>query len=272
MQKLARLHLSIIVFAFGLQLAWTQNANAGTDILSRRTEVFNPSAETPDLKASGFTELKKRVHFSGTRPKEDVWLTDTRFSITSRSRQFIESTAIVQWIRGCLFNSTARHGVVSKSIEIYRLHFGHEIPFQHRTWQIDSDIVDPVYTAHAKYGRFALLRWNLNPDSLDPETSTWYFQKPPTHGSVFATDLPGGAFLVSGSGIGEGAAVNASLELQTCLFKTQDLPLMSDPDGLHVDRSRAIWCTSWDHKFVWDFNRGRMTRPKRIDPICGVSP
>lgn len=143
---------------------------------------------------------------------------------------------------------------MTKTLSISRNHFGQNVPFQHREWEVDTDSSDPIYTNYETFGRHALLRWNRDPKSLDAETSKFYGQVKPPHGSVFATDLPGSGFLTSGSG-----------------FKTADLSLTTDKTGSNIDQAKAIRCVTWSHQFVWDFARGRMTTPAKLDSFCNAT-
>jgi hypothetical protein len=238
------------------------------EIISQRETTQEPrSSSEPRIV---FVEMKKKVKLSGLPDNQANWLTDTRFAYDAGSPENIETFAVVQWIRGCMFHAEAKNGKVSKTLSIYRNHFGENVPFQHRTWEIDSDSNDPIYTAYEDFGRFALLRWNKDPKSLDAETSSYYGQKKPPHGAVFATDLPGSGFLIEGSGKGSGSSQNASLEFRTCLFPTALLPQKTDRAGTGIDPSQAIFCQSWDHKFIWDFKKARMTSPTGFDPVCEV--
>jgi hypothetical protein len=235
--------------------------NAKVTTISSRTES-SPSEQ------ARFVEMKKEVVLPRAPKTEISYLTDTRFAYTAPSPALIESLAVVQWIRGCLFESEFKGGHIEKHLNIVRQHFGKVVVFRHPHWQIDSDSTDPIYSSDLLGGSFALLRWNSDPYSLDPETATLYGQAKPPHGSVFVTELPGSAFLASGSGNKAGQAQNTSLEFQTCLFRTVDLPATTTPDGDGVDQSKALWCVSWDHKFVWNFKTAQMDRPPQIDPVC----
>ncbi len=235
-------------------------------LVSERTETF--PAGSPDQPRIIFQELKKKVDLTGLPKNQSNYLTDTRFFYDAETPDRIEDFAIVQWIKGCMFHSKAQNGKVTRSRSISRNHFGQNVPFQHRDWEIDSDSADPIYTNYETFGRHALLRWIKDPKSLDAETTKYYGQEKPTHGAVFATDLPGTGFLIMGSGKGEGEAQNASLEFRTCLFKKIDLPTSTTKSGANIDASRAIRCVAWSHQFVWNFAKGRMTEPKVIDPFC----
>lgn len=219
-----------------------------------------------------FVEMKKRVVLPGA-PKTDAnWMTDTRFAYDAGATSSIEDYAVIQWIRGCMYQSEYKGGKVVKTLPYSRIHFGNTVVFQHKQWELDSDNTDPVYSSDTEYGRFALLRWNTDPKSFDPETATYYAKAKPPHGSVFVTDLPGSAFLTQGTGVKNGIAQNSSLEFLTCLFHANDVPAVSTPSGAGLDQSRALWCVKWDHKFAWDFTTGQMTQPSQVDPVCQLQP
>lgn len=253
---------SVLILVSFLLLA-SSPASAGVTVVSTRTETSKAHNAT-------FIEMKKEVVLPGAPKTEISYLTDTRFGYRVPTPQKIESLAIVQWIRGCIFDSEFSGGQVTKTLNHVRKHFGKIVPFQHQTWQIDSDITDPLYSADETYGRFALLRWNKDGSILDAEKATYYLKAKPPHGSVFVTDLPSSGFLASGSGLKDGTAQNTSLQFITCLFNVGDLPRTTTPEGAGIERAKALWCVNWDHQFIWNFNYGRMTSPNVIDEVCEV--
>ncbi len=234
-----------------LVLTASLTAHAGVTTVSTRVESQG---------SAKFIEYKKEVVLPGAKPNEISYLTDTRMIVDAKSPDKIEDTAVVQWIRGCVFSSDATG---RKTLDVSRQHFGRIKTFKHPTWEIDSDSTDPIYSSYAPHGRFALLRWNQNPKSSDAETATYYAAKRPPHGVTFVTDLPASAFASKFND-----AQNVSLEFRTCLFKTSDLPATTSPDGANLPEQSAIWCVSWDHKFVYDFKSQTMTKPSQIDAIC----
>jgi hypothetical protein len=235
-------------------------------------KVTTISTRTETQGFARFVEMKKEVTLPKAPATDITYLTDIRFAYSVASPAQIEDYAVVQWIHGCMFESEfksgRKNGTVEKRLSVDRLYFGNMITFKHATWQIDSDSNDPIYSSYSRKGRFALLRWNKDPSSLNAETSTYYMKAKPSHGSVFVSDSPGPAFLESGTGKRDGKAQNASLEFRTCLFRFSDIPSLTTPSGDNIDRSKALWCVSWDQKFSWDFSLGKMTRPSQIDPIC----
>jgi hypothetical protein len=257
-----------MLFALILLLPTAHAASLST-ILSERT--LEKNFPGPDLVTGKFIEYKKRVDLPNTPKKQASFMTDVRFAYSVSDSALIEKYAVIQWIRGCMFHSRKSSGRIEKTLTIYRRHFDEDKVFDHRVWEIDSDTHDPIYTSDARYGRHALLRWNSNPQSLDPETATFYARAHPPHGSVFATDLPGLGALNGGDGKTEGSATNSSLQFRTCLFNFSDLPETTTTNGDGIDTSRALWCVDWSNQFVWDYALGKMTQPKTIDAVCGVA-
>ena len=250
-----------------LQLVGTSSYSQ-VKTLSLKQQEFTPS-EPSDLKRFALIEMKKSLLLSGNKPEYSQLMTDVRVIIETDSVQTIENYAIVQFIRGCQFSSYLENGHTYKTLDISRHHFAKVTSFQHRQWEIDNDEVDPIYTSDALYGRFALLRWNHNPESFDAENTIFYGVKKPPHSVVFTTDLPGSAHLSPFGG--NLHARNSSLEFQTCLFKTSDLPLTTTPEGRGVDLDQAIACFQWDHKFVYNYNSKSFISGGPIDPICDVN-
>lgn len=249
---------------------------AAVSVISTRAEIRPPdpgcqTRQTCDLQDVRFVEIKKRFSFANEPAKYASYMTDTRFAYTVTDPNQIEKYGVVQFIRGCMFDSYNIKGKVNKLLTINRTHFGEQKTFQHREWEVDSDSSDPIYTFYEGIGRFALLRWNQDGKSLNPETATWYANARPPHGAVFATDLPGSAALSPDSSPTDSHARNVSLEFKTCLFRLQDLPETTTPVGAGVALNKAVWCVNWNHRFVYDFKAKKMTTPSSIDPVCEVS-
>lgn len=238
-------------------------AQAGTVIL-RHQKIELPIENAGPLKEFYLqVETKKTtLRFSPT----PSFSTDARFVYRTNRVDEVKDYGIVQWIRGCQYSSTFDGKNVHKIINISRHYFSSMIDFKHAKWSIDSDNDDPVY-ANWKDDRHGLLRWNNNPASLDPGTATYVFNAEPPHPKVFATDLPG-SFTTSINGNGKLEAKNSSLEFETCLFKMEDLPLTSNPDGSGINKSDAVSCLKWESKFVYDFQKKNYKMDGPIDPFC----
>ena len=129
-----------------------------------------------------------------------------------------QNYGFVQYIRGCIFDSTEIDGKIEYRTNVSRTFFGETISFKHKTWQIDSIDIDPMYAnitddwigkvpfdnRHARYN------WADNGDFIED-----WDHKIGSSGAgstrIFRTDRPGTAFL---SGVN---ARNLSLEFSTCI-------------------------------------------------------
>jgi hypothetical protein len=222
-----------------------------------------------DLKSVTLVERKIKVLLADERADFASYMTDMRFVVEVAKPANIPNYGVVQFMRGCMYESELLpNGTETRDFTYVHKHFGSYKLIKHDDWVIDSSHADPLSSSFENYGRFDLYKWNTNPKNLDADNATWYFDAKPTHGTVFKADL------VANTGLIEGAvnpnARNSSLDLETCIFKIADLPLTSDETGAGVDKSKALWCASWDHKFHYDFATSTVIQDKTIDPFCAT--
>ena len=160
----------------------------------------------------------------------------------------IEKYAIVQFTKGCVFDSSKNgDGKINRNLGYVLRSFGETIPFCFPRWVIDSQDTDPAYNSDPEYGRFYLLRWN-KPGSYDRRTQKFYGAEKPKIPVVYMTDYPAGAF-VSGTGV-----KNAALEFKTCIYKSSDVPTKTRRDDIHF--AKPITCFEWQNVYVYDFSNG----------------
>lgn len=220
------------------------------------------------LKGAQLIERKIKVLLPDEPPEKVTVMTDMRMILNFDSTESIEKFGVVQFIRGCMYESTLNmDGSTSYSFSAAHKNFG-----QYKLIKYSSDIVDavgtdPVSSAWDGRGRFDLYRWNKDPKSTDPENDNWYAFGKPAHGTVYLSDL------VSYTGLKDQTPIsarNSSIEMNTCIFKISDLPKTSDPTGTGIDRSKAIWCANWDHRFRYDFGAGEIVPESVISPSCSL--
>ena len=241
-------------------------AQAKITIISEKSQEYRPTGES-SLIEFRLLEMKKKVEIVGLPPEAAAYQTDVRAVYSTREIKQIEDYAIVQFIKGCQFESEWDGHELKKTLTVYRNHFGKNVVFHHPSWVVDSDNADPVYSSFADLGRFAGLRWNTDAKSLDPGTAHYYADRKPEVSTVFVTDLPGSAMILSQED-GIVVAKNITLEFQTCLFRTSDVPKVSTPQGEGIDKQRALSCMGWTHGFVFDPGVGAIVPSSGIDPIC----
>jgi hypothetical protein len=208
----------------------------------------------PDCRSTGTCDLKR---FTLATSVYEVWFSDDPLYPTygngvimeyeTASVEALEKYAIVQFKKGCVFDSSKdgkgkinRNGYVVAS-------FGKNLPFCFPRWVIDSHDTDPAYNSDPEYGRFYLLRWN-KPGSYDHRTHKFYGVEKPKIPVVYMADYPAGAF-VTGTGI-----KNVALEFKTCIYKASDVPAETRRDDIAF--ARPLSCFDWQNVYVYDLGKG----------------
>lgn len=189
---------------------------------------------------------------------------------TTRDLASLTNFALVQYIRGCVWNETRnRDGTIASHYEVFRRHFGQNIVFFHRDWEIDSANTDPAYGSisieapdlDAKMRRFALTQWRDIDDESFPEiVEHLYAESLPPTPTLFVTDYPtGGSYF-------HGSVYNASLEFRMCLYRERDVPSVMQP-GEKI-AAEPIACFEWEkkHRYVW--TTGEFVDFQEMAPEC----
>ena len=210
----------------------------------------------PNCRATGTCDLRR---FTLTTFVHEVWFSDDPINPTyangvimeyeTDSVDAIENYAIVQFIKGCVFNSAKNsEGKIKRNVGYTVPNFGEDIPYCFPKWVIDSQDTDPAYNSDPEYGRFYLLRWN-RPGSYDNRTQKYYGAEKPKVPVVYMTDYPAGAF-ITGTGI-----KNAALEFSTCIYKSSDVPAQTLRDDIHF--AKPLACFEWQNIYVYDFAQAK---------------
>lgn len=182
--------------------------------------------------------------------------TDIKMSFKTKSSADLEKYAIVQFIKGCKFNSYKKpDGSIEKYFGIKRDFFGIKDVFDHPEWVIDSIDTDPMYNNHTKDKRHAYYRWTKNGKEV------YFFQEKPKANELYVTDLPGTVNMEDPNGI----ASNISLKFKTCLYKTSDIPLEARPDDKIPG---AIKCFDWASSYIYNHRTKKYESPSEIDSFC----
>lgn len=159
----------------------------------------------------------------------------------------IEKYAVVQFIRGCVFDNTKNaSGEIKEAGGIDIMHFGEWKKFCFRSWMPDSFDKDPVYNSTPDDGRFYFLRWNSVKGLHKFDTENYYGFKRPKYPVVYLSDTPAAAFRATNS------ARNVSLEFKTCVYRAKDVPNEVEADNINF--AEPIKCFNWksSHIYNWD--------------------
>jgi hypothetical protein len=239
--------------------------------LSKTVQVFlNPDCrltDTCDLKRFTLTTSVYEVWFSDD-PKYPTYGNGAIMEYETDSVDALEKYAIVQFVKGCVFDSSRnRDGKITRMVSYTVPSFGENVPFCFPDWVIDSQDTDPAYNSDPEYGRFYLLRWN-KPGSYEYSNNKFYGAEKPKIPIVYMTDYPAGAF-VTGTGV-----KNSALEFNTCIYKASDVPAETRRDD--IDFAKPLHCFEWQNVYVYDFDQGRFEAnladvPRPGEPSIRVS-
>jgi hypothetical protein len=238
--------------------------------ISKTEQVFlNPDCESTDT-----CDLKR---FTLTTSVYEIWFSDDPIYPTygngaimeyeTDSVAALEKYAIVQFVKGCVFDSSKNgERKINRNISYIITSFGESIPFCFPEWVIDSQDTDPAYNSDPEYGRFYLLRWN-KPGSYEYPNHKYYGAEKPKIPIVYMADYPAGAF-VTGSGV-----KNAALEFKTCMYKASDVPTETRRDNINF--AKPLACFEWQNVYVYDFAKGRFEAnwadvPRPEAPYTGI--
>jgi len=188
----------------------------------------------------------------------------------------LKKYAFVQFIRGCMWNSMKKpDGPVSTWFAISRKHLGERTHFVHRDWVVDSEDLEPVSTADGENGdRHYFLQWtDPRLQWIPMQQQKLFGEETPTIPFGFVVDAlePLAMFWPNDSLNGKpdmfsGKAINRSLEFQKCLYRTNDVPKITD--GSTRGFGEPIACGSWRSSHVYDYDRGMFTSPPGIAEEC----
>ena len=174
----------------------------------------------------------------------------------------LEQFAFVQFMKGCVYFTRAKDGMVLPRYRITVRNFGKDKKFQFSRWVVDSDWDDPIYSSvNGSSFRHYNCRWNKVPGSLQPKTEKLYKKNSqPPFPELYVIDRPAGAFVV------EGVARNISLQFKICIYRTWDVPKRTTPEN--IDFAQPINCFEWDSSFIYNHEAGEFERHAEISSAC----
>lgn len=270
-------------FVLLLIFAFYQSANAASakkprngteEIFSKITHSFlnTNCAETNtcDLKEFKLVAKQYRIWVDGS------WSYGASAVISYETNKVdnLENYSVVQFIRGCVFDTRIRNdGTIERGLG-YVLPFFSDFdedgkPIKFATfcfpdWVIDSTDKDPVYNSFPALGRFYARRWNSVPGSFDKKTEIFYGVEKPSRPQLYLSDITSTAFM------GETFIKNTSLQFKTCIYKTKDVPLETTEDNINF--ATPIKCFEWQNIYIYNYDKKDFEMKFEIDPFCLKKP
>lgn len=254
-------------------------------VLDSRTNVF----QNTDCKANHTCSLIKAEH---QVENYKIWVIDGYSHGTRRILRYqtdslatLEDYLVVQFMRGCMYDSRSDGFNVATVFRQHYRHFGKIVPLHFNNWIIDTDNPDPAYSSlnvqrwSDSYGcasdkpdpeckalngplRYFLWTWNTVPGSTDKATRKFYgFTEPPTP-ELYITDHPGRAAFVMGDD-----AQNISLQFRTCIYKAADVPATMTPED-SVNFAKPIHCFEWSASHIYNHATEQFEHLRGVSPVC----
>ncbi len=276
-----RLFLSALILLSGASFAQAdvspleakarKQSTVPTVSLGRSETIFlNPASEcavngTCDLKQVIFRKVDYISPHDPSDP-DDVLILGSKIFLgfQTESLDTLTNYLPVQVERGCMWYShPGPDGKLVTEFGIVKSYMGKwQVPHVYRDWTVDSTDTDPAYGSRGDDRSYSL-EWS-------PKIPTWipdgqgnlFGEEKPTVPFLYTKDEPGPAVYA----FGLKQARNMSLEFKTCLFRREDVPLISN--GYDIALEKAVVCFSWDSKFVFDHAKLRFVRQQEIHPEC----
>lgn len=191
--------------------------------------------------------------------------------IETTSKEHLKKYAFVQYIRGCLFE-TSNLGEVRMATREF---FGKQgQPFLHKGWELDSaSDKDPIYWSNTQAGYDDLRGFeiprnsyyvNANP-SLVENYNSWAGKiKNLKENKIWISDLPTMSYWEEKMGVI--TARTASLQFKICLHRISDVPAtVADPKTVIGD---ALTCMDWNSSYQMNFSKKTFEEKATLHSAC----
>lgn len=239
-------------------------AQAEMITINTKTQVFNNTdcAKTGscDLKDFVVKQLDYEAKFASE--KIDVFGTQMYAVYNTTSLATLENYGVVQFIKGCQFESKVVDGKVVNSRDISIEHYGQTIPYYFPNSVIDGFVKDPIdWGAEDGMPSRHFFYLNKYVSDQEPQPKDYFGIQKPMIPRLYLRDMPGVAQYHD-----DGTATNISTQYRICIYKTADVPMVvADTD---VNFATPIQCFEWNSSFVYNFDTKQFDRPADIVDFC----
>lgn len=188
-------------------------------------------------------------------------------SFTTKSVDKLKDYAIVQFIKGCVFEEYKDRDGETKRKYLVRKFFDNKSSiFHHKDWEIDSSDVDPIYNSTDKLdirtGGYFWINGDKNP-LFDDVQEHYFGLETPVIPKLSVQDMPtGGSISYNYSS----TVTNSSLEFKICIYKTKDVPLVLP--STQVDFAPPIHCFDWRSSKIFNSDSKKFESIEGIHPFC----
>lgn len=240
-------------------------AQADIITIDTKTQSFNNT----DCAKNASCDLKdfvvRQENYKVTIPSHNITAYGTRmFAVyNTSSMDALENFGLVQFVKGCQWESQLVNGQVVNSRDVEIEHYGKVVPFYFPQEVIDGFVADPIDWGDQE-GMPTRFFFYLNKyiGSNEPQQNDYYGIQKPTIPRLYLRDMPGQAQYFAE----DGTARNISNQFRLCVYKTADVPkVVADSD---VNFATPIQCFNWNSSFVYNFATKQFDRPADIVDFC----
>lgn len=191
--------------------------------------------------------------------------------IETTDKSHLKKYAFVQYLRGCLFE-TSNLGEVRMATREFFGKKGQK--FLHKTWELDSaSDKDPIYWSNTQAGYDDLRGFEIprnsfyvngNP-SLTENYNTWAGKiKNLKENKIWISDFPTMSYWEEKNGFI--SARTASLQFKICLHRISDVPASVDDPKTNIEG--AITCMDWNSSYQMNFTKKVFEEKGSVHSAC----
>lgn len=244
-------------------------------VLSSQIALAAPTVKTwinPEC-ATGACEVKAmRLYVDKWNSAKDQMAGNSMVvEIETTSMSHVKKYATVQYIQGCLFQTSNLGDVRMASREF----FGKQNqPFKHVGWELDSaSDKDPIYWSNDTAGYDEMRGFFIPRNSyyqngnsmLNESANTWAGKITNLKANkIYAEDFPTPSAWEEKNGIV--TARVASLNFKICLHKIDNVPATVDSPKTQI--GDAITCMEWSSNYQMDFKKKTFVEKSGLHPAC----
>lgn len=173
--------------------------------------------------------------------------------------------SFVQFTLGCMWQSYLNDkNEVETEFGVIREYLGMHTPYLFPEWVVDTSDTDPVYGTNPEFGdrHYLLQHAETIPSWIPDRQGKLLGEERPVIPFGYVKDSTGPAFYNPRTKM----AQNIALEFRMCVFKTTDVPLVTN--GTDLDPKKALKCFEWESKFVFDHFLLEFKKEKNINAEC----
>ena len=214
----------------------------------------------------------RQIEFTLQEYNERHHFVETVASYRTKKLSDIKDYAIVQFKRGCRFETYPENGAIHTRgyFGNYRS-FGDRLEDRFKNWIIDSVDRNPIYFSYDDRDKFASnphygYYWNEKRGDFSKDNRHYFGEMLPPRPEIYIRDLDGPNYVANGAFFYD-LAMNTWMQYKTCVYKTKDIPKVTTRDDIHF--AKPIHCFDWGNFHVYDHFEKKWTSPNEMPAYCG---